>query len=383
MQGAGIGVVEDGLLAVANGNLVFVGTRSEAPLFDAIEIVDCGGRWISPGLIDCHTHLVFGGERVAEWEARLAGMSYSDLAGVGGIRATVAATREASDAVLLQSALKRLDVMIEHGVTTVEVKSGYGLDVATELRQLRVARALALRRPVRIRTSLLAAHALPPGQAISAEQWIDTIITEILPRVIAEKLADAVDGFCETVAFSAPILAPLFAASRRLGLPIKLHADQLSDGGGAALAAQFCALSADHLEYTSQAGVRAMARAGTVAVLLPGAFYVLRERQCPPIGALREAAVPIAVGTDCNPGTSPLTSPLLAMHLAATLFNLSIAECLRGMTCNAARALGLGAVCGTLAPGMRADLAVWSISTPAELIYWLGTNPLWRRECAA
>ena len=383
MQGDGIGIVEDGLLAVADGRFVFVGARGDAPSFQAIETVDCEGRWITPGLIDCHTHLVFGGDRVAEWEARLAGSSYTDLAAVGGIRATVTATRAASDTALLASALQRLDAMIAQGVTTVEVKSGYGLDVTTELRQLRIARALVLHRQIRVRTSLLAAHALPPGAAVSAEQWIETIITELLPQVIAEHLADAVDGFCETVAFTARILTPLFASSQRLGLPIKLHADQLSDGGGAALAARFGALSADHLEYTSRQGVAAMAQAGTVAVLLPGAFYVLRERQCPPVAALREAAIPIAVATDCNPGTSPLTSPLLALHLAATLFGLSVAECLRGMTCNAARALGLGGEIGMLAPGMRADIAVWSITTPAELIYWLGANPLWRRDFAA
>jgi imidazolonepropionase len=382
MEGAGLGLVEDGVLAEAGGRILYAGPIEGAPSLRAKLTVDCEGRWITPGLVDCHTHLVFGGDRSGEWQARLAGASYTELASIGGIRATVAATREASDQQLLASALTRLDAMLAQGVTTIEVKSGYGLDTPTELRQLHIARALGHHRGVRVVTSLLAAHALPP-EAASADAYIDTVLAELLPQARAQGLADAVDAFCETIAFTAPQIARLFEAATAAGLRVKLHADQLSDGGGAALAAQFHALSADHLEYTSPAGVRAMAEAGTVAVLLPGAFHVLRERQLPPVGALRAAGVPIAVATDCNPGTAPLLSPLLAMNLAATLFGLTVEECLRGMTCNAARALGLQDQLGTLAPGQRADLAVWSIDQPAELIYWMGSNSLWRREFAA
>jgi imidazolonepropionase len=381
MQGGGLGVVEHGVLAARGGRLVYVGSAAEAPAFEADGETDCGGRWITPGLIDCHTHLVFGGDRCAEFEARLAGKSYAELAAIGGIRTTVAATRAANDADLLAGALVRLDAMIAQGVTTVEVKSGYGLEPETELRQLRVARALPAQRGVRVATSLLAAHALPPD-CTDGDAYIDAVIGALLPRVIAEGLADAVDGFCETIAFSDEQIARLFAAARAAGLPVKLHADQLSDGGGAALAARFGALSADHLEYTSAGGVAAMAQAGTVAVLLPGAFYALRETQLPPVAAFRRAGVRLAVATDCNPGSSPMASPLLAMNMAAVLFGLTVQECLRGMTVNAAHALGMHGDVGTLAAGMRADLAIWDIAQPAELIYWIGGNPLWRREFA-
>jgi imidazolonepropionase len=381
MQGGGLGVVERGVLAASGGRLVHVGAAAEAPAFAAAVEIDCGGRWITPGLIDCHTHLVFGGDRCAEFEARLAGKSYAELAAIGGIRATVAATRAASDADLLAGALARLDAMIAQGVTTVEVKSGYGLETATELRQLRIARALPAHRGVRVAASLLAAHALPPGCA-DGDLYLDAVIGELLPRVAAEGLADAVDGFCETIAFSADQIARVFAAARAAGLTMKLHADQLSDGGGAELAARFGALSADHLEYTSAAGVAAMAQAGTVAVLLPGAFYALRERQRPPVAEFRRAGVRMAVATDCNPGSSPMASPLLAMNMAAVLFGMTVEECLRGMTVNAAHALGMQDDVGALAVGMRADLAIWQIAQPAELIYWIGGNPLWRREFA-
>jgi imidazolonepropionase len=381
MQGGGLGVVEHGVLAARGGRLVYVGSAAEAPAFEADRETDCGGRWITPGLIDCHTHLVFGGDRCAEFEARLAGKSYAELAAIGGIRTTVAATRAANDADLLAGALVRLDAMIAQGVTTVEVKSGYGLEPETELRQLRVARALLAQRGVRVATSLLAAHALPPD-CTDGDAYIDAVIGALLPRVIAEGLADAVDGFCETIAFSEEQIARLFAAARAAGLPVKLHADQLSNGGGAALAARFEALSADHLEYTSATGVAAMAQAGTVAVLLPGAFYALRETQLPPVAAFRRAGVRLAVATDCNPGSSPMASPLLAMNMAAVLFGLTVQECLRGMTVNAAHALGMQGEVGTLAAGMRADLAIWDIAQPAELIYWIGGNPLWRREFA-
>jgi imidazolonepropionase len=382
MQGDGLGVVEHGVLAASAGRLVYAGAAADAPAMDAAETIDCGERWVTPGLIDCHTHLVFGGDRCAEFEARLAGASYAELAAIGGIRSTVAATRAASDAELLAGALHRLDAMIAEGVTTVEVKSGYGLDTATELRQLRIARALPGERDIRVVTSLLAAHAVPPG-CDDADLYIDSIIADLLPAVCAEGLADAVDAFCETIAFSPAQVARVFAAAGRARLRVKLHADQLSDGGGAALAARFGALSADHLEYTSERGVRAMAAAGTVAVILPGAFYALRETTRPPVASLRAAGVRMAVATDCNPGSSPMTSPLLAMNMAATLFGLTVVECLRGMTANAARALSLEGETGTLAAGMRADLAIWSVGKPAELVYWIGSNPLWCREGAA
>jgi imidazolonepropionase len=379
MQGGGLGVIERGVLAAAGGRLVHVGAAREAPDFAAEAQIDCGGRWITPGLIDCHTHLVFGGDRCAEFEARLAGKSYAELAAIGGIRATVAATRAASDAELLAGALSRLDAMIAQGVTSVEVKSGYGLETETELRQLRIAQALPAHRSVRVATSLLAAHALPPGCA-DGDGYIDAVIGELLPLVVAEGLADAVDGFCETIAFSAEQIGRVFAAARAAGLAVKLHADQLSEGGGAALAAQYGALSADHLEFTSAAGVAAMAQSGTVAVLVPGAFYALRETQRPPVAEFRRAGVRMAVATDCNPGSSPMTSPLLAMNMAAVLFGLTVQECLRGMTVEAAHALGRQHEVGMLAAGMRADLAIWDIAQPAELIYWIGGNPLWRRE---
>jgi imidazolonepropionase len=378
---AGLGIVTNGLLAARDGRIVHVGPAGCAPAMEAETVIDCHGRWITPGLIDCHTHLIFGGDRADEFEARLAGASYADLAAIGGIRATVAATRAASDADLLDGALHRLDAMIAQGVTTVEIKSGYGLDLSTELRQLRIARALPRHRKVHVATSLLAAHALPP-EPMEADAYIDRIITDLLPAVRAERLADAVDAFCETIAFSPAQISRLFDAASAAGLPVRLHADQLTDGGGAALAARYRALSADHLEYASADGIAALARAGTVAVLLPGAFYSLRETQRPPIAALRAAGVAMAVATDCNPGSSPLTSPLLAMNMAACLFGMTVAECLRGMTRHAAAALGLTGQAGVLAPGHRADLAIWSIEQPAELVYWIGANPLWRRVFA-
>ena len=380
MTGGGLGLVDDGVVAALGGRLVHVGPRAEAPALQAVREVDCGGRLLSPGLIDCHTHLVFGGDRCAEFEARLAGRSYAELAAIGGIRASVAATRAASDAALQEGALQRLDAMLAQGVTTVEIKSGYGLDVATELRMLRVARGLGTVRAVRVVTSLLAAHAVPPG-CDHADAYIDEIVDVLLPAVCDEKLADAVDGFCETIAFSPAQIARVFVAARAAGLRVKLHADQLSDGGGAELAARFGALSADHLEYASAAGVTALAAAGSVAVMLPGAFYALRETRVPPVAAFRAAGVPMAVATDCNPGSSPLVSPLLAMNMACVLFGLTVEEALRGMTCHAAQALGRDDI-GVLAVGARADLAIWSVGKPAELVYWMGANPSWQREFA-
>jgi imidazolonepropionase len=374
------GSVQAGIIACADGRIVFAGPAAEAPGFDAPERFDCEGRWITPGLIDCHTHLVFGGDRAAEFEMRLDGATYQEIAKAGGgIASTVRATRAASDDELLAAACGRLDRLIAEGATTVEIKSGYGLDTASELRMLRVARRLGIVRPVSIRTTFLGAHALPPEARGDKQAYIDLVCTEMLPAIAREGLADAVDGFCEGIAFSPAQIERVFATAAALGLPVKLHADQLSDLGGAALAARHKALSADHLEWTGEAGVAAMAEAGTVAVLLPGAYYVLRETKLPPVAALRRAGVRMAVSTDCNPGTSPMTSLLLSMNMAATLFGLTVAECLAGTTREAARALGLAGETGTLEAGKWCDLAIWDVERPAELVYRLGFNPLHSR----
>ena len=373
----GAAAVEHGAVACLDGRIVFAGPEADAP--DANETIDCDGRWITPGLIDCHTHLVYGGHRAPEFEQRLAGASYEDIARAGGgIVATVRATRAASQQVLLEAALPRLDALLAEGVTTIEVKSGYGLDLDCETRQLRAARGLARQRAVDVATTFLGAHALPPEQP-DADRYIDALCDSVLPAVAERGLADAIDGFCEGIAFSPAQIARFFTAGRRLGLPVKLHADQRSNLGGAALAAKFEALSADHLEYADEAGVAAMARARTIAVLLPGAFYCVRERQVPPVALFRHHGVRMAVATDCNPGTSPLTSLLLAMNMAATLFRLTVAECLAGVTCEAARALGRMADIGTLEPGKWCNLAIWNIETPAELVYRIGYNPLHER----
>ena len=381
-SGDGLGIIENGLIAATAGRIVHCGPAADAPALDAAETVDCDGRWITPGLIDCHTHLVFGGDRIDEFRLRLAGASYEDMAAVGGIRATMAATRAASMDVLREAALPRLDAMIAAGVTTIEVKSGYGLDVHTELRQLAVARSLAGHRGVHVSATYLGAHAVPPEYADDAEGYLDLVCARVIPEVARHRLADSVDAFCERVAFSQHQVARVFEAARTHGLPVRLHADQLSDGGGAALAARHGALSADHLEYCSDEGAAAMARAGTVAVMLPGAFLTLHETRKPPIGSFRRHGVRMAVATDLNPGSSPLTSPLLAMGLAANLFGLTVEECLLGMTREAARALGRLDRVGTLEAGKACDLAIWSIGQPAELVYWLGLNPLHRRVFA-
>jgi len=376
----GLGVVEDGLIAARDGRIVYAGPAAEAPVLDAREIQDCEGRWITPGLIDPHTHLVFAGDRAAEFEQRLAGATYEEIARAGGgIVSTMRATRVASRQALTEAALPRLDALIAEGVTTVEVKSGYGLSLEHELKSLRAARALAAARPVTIVTTLLAAHALPPEYAGDADGYIDLVCREIIPAAVAGGLADAVDAFCETIAFTPAQVRRVFEAARAHGLPVKLHAEQLSNSQGAALAAGFGALSADHLEHLDAAGVAAMAQAGVVAALLPGAFYFTREERRPPVGALRAAGVPIALATDCNPGTSPLTSLLLTMNLAATLFRLTVDECLAGVTREAARALGRQAEVGTLEAGKRCDLAIWDIERPAELVYRIGFNPLHAR----
>ena len=378
----GLGIVESGAIAARDGRIAFAGRQDELPTAAraAERLVDCEGRWITPALIDCHTHLVYGGDRAHEFELRLAGATYEQIAReAGGILSTVRATRAASEDELLRSALKRLDALIAEGVGTVEVKSGYGLDLAAERKSLRVARRLAEQRHVTIRATFLGAHALPPEFADRRDAYVAYVADTMIPALASEGLIDAVDGFCENIAFTRDEIARVFAAAHRAGLPVKLHADQLSNSGGASLAAEFGALSADHLEYADEDGIAAMAKAGVVAVLLPGAYYVLKERHAPPIELMRKHRLPMAVATDSNPGTSPMTSLLLALNMAATLFGLTVDECLAGATRNAARALGLSAETGTLEVGKWADLAIWDIERPAELVYRLGFNSLHAR----
>ena len=377
---SGLGEVPDGIIACRDMRIVYAGAAADAPPgLDAPERIDCAGRWITPGLIDCHTHLIYAGDRSREFELRLRGASYEEIARAGGgIRSTMRATRAASEQALIDAALPRLDALIAEGATTIEVKSGYGLDLDTERKQLRAAQALAGRRQVTIATTFLGAHALPP-EAVGADAYIDLVCTQMIPAVAREGLAEAVDAFCEGIGFSPEQTARVFEAARAHGLKVKLHADQLSNTHGAALAARFNALSADHLEYADEAGVQAMAGAGVVAVLLPGAFYFLRETRRPPIERLRNHHVPIALATDCNPGTSPLTSLLLTMNMGATLFGLTVDECVAGVTREAARALGRLSDAGTLEAGKFCDLAIWEIDRPAELVYRIGFNPLHAR----
>ncbi len=376
MAGPGYGVIEDGAIAIEDGRIAWVGPRLALPGPGSAATRSLGGRWITPALIDCHTHLVFAGDRSGEFEQRLEGASYEAIARAGGgIMSTVRATRAASADALYASALARIRTLMAEGVATVEIKSGYGLDIETEVKMLSVARQLGDAVPATVRTTLLAAHAVPPEFADNADGYVDLICNELLPEVVAGGLADAVDAYCESIAFSAPQVERIFRRARDLGLPVKLHADQLGDRGGAALAAAYGALSADHLEYTPAAAAEAMAAAGTVAVLLPGAFLTLGETQLPPVGALRASGVPIAVATDCNPGTSPICSLQAAMLLAARLFRLTPEECLAGVTREAARALGL-ADRGTLEKGKRADIAIWDFAHPRELAYWFGTPRL-------
>ncbi|MGN6270081.1 MAG: imidazolonepropionase [Sphingomonas sp.] len=378
MAGEALGVVEDGLIASRDGRIVFVGPAADAPAFDAPERIDCAGRWITPGLIDCHTHLVHGGDRAHEFELRLDGASYEEIARAGGgIVSTMRATRAASEAELVAGALPRLDALLAEGVTTIEIKSGYGLDTQNEIKQLHAARALGEARDVRVTTTFLGAHALPPGR--DADNYIREVADEILPAIADAGLADAVDVFCEGIGFTPAQTLRVFEVARARGLPVKLHADQLSDLGGAGLAAKFGALSADHIEYASDASLDAMAAAGTIATLLPGAFYFVRETKLPPIAGLRARGIPIALATDCNPGTAPMTSILLVMNMAATLFRMTVTECLLGVTRNAAAALGLADQIGTLEPGKACDLAIWDVERPAELVYRIGFNPLHQR----
>ncbi len=380
----GLGEIEGGAVAAREGRIVFVGAEGEMPeeALRGAEVVDCEGRWILPGLIDCHTHLVHAGDRAGEFEQRLAGATYEEIAlAGGGIVSSVRALRGASEEELVRQSLPRLDALMAEGVTTVEIKSGYGLDVASEVRSLRAARRLGELRRVSVVTTCLAAHAVPPEFAVDRVRYVDLIVREILPAVAQGKkhgrgLADAVDAFCEGIAFSPEEVRRVFAAAKALGLPVKLHADQRTNLGGAALAAEWGALSADHLEHTDEAGAAALGRAGTAAVLLPGAFHFLRDTHRPPVEAFRRHGVAMAVATDCNPGTSPLTSLLLAMNMGATLFGLTVEECIVGVTRAAARALGRGGEIGTLEVGKWADLSIWSVDRPAELVYRMGLNRL-------
>lgn len=376
----GYGLIEDGALVTEGDRIAWVGPMGALPEpFRALPAQDCGGRLLTPGLIDCHSHIVFGGHRAVEFEMRLNGASYEEVARAGGgILSTVTATRAATEADLLASALARADLMIAAGATTIEVKSGYGLTVADELKMLRVARQIAQHRPLRVVTTHLAAHAIPPDYKGRADDYITEVAIPSLQAAHAEGLIDAVDAFCEGIAFSPAQVARLFEAARTLGLPIKLHAEQLSDLKGAVLAAGMGALSCDHVEYIGPDGINAMAKAGSVAVILPGAFYTLRETQMPPITAFRAAGVPMAVATDFNPGSSPVASLPLAMNMACTLFRMTPLEALQGTTTHAARALGL-ADCGTLTPGQRADLCLWDATHPAELSYRIGATPLHAR----
>jgi imidazolonepropionase len=375
---AGWDLVERGALLVEGESIAWVGPESALPASRAVEAEhDLGGALVTPGLVDAHTHLVYGGQRAREFELRLEGASYEAIARAGGgIRSTVAATRAASEDALFAAAAKRARALLREGVTTLEVKSGYGLDFDTEARMLRVARRIDRELPLTVKTTCLAAHALPSEYEGRADAYIDAVC-DWLPQLHAQGLVDAVDAFCDSIGFTREQTRRVFEAARRLALPVKLHAEQLSDQDGAALAAEFNALSCDHLEHLSPRGIEAMARAGTVAVLLPGAFYFLRERQLPPVQALREARVPIAIASDHNPGSSPTLSLLLMLNMACTLFRLTPEEALRGATVNGARALGL-ADRGLLRRGLRADFAVWDLEQPNELAYWFGADPCLR-----
>lgn len=376
----GLGLVEGGAIASLDGRIAYAGLLADLQHREARETIDCAGRLITPGLIDCHTHLVYACDRAHEFELRLQGATYEEIARAGGgIVSTVRATRAADEDRLVAEALPRLDALIAEGLTTIEIKSGYGLETATEARQLRAARRLEKERPVSVTTTFLGAHALPPEAGGDKDAYITTVCGEMLPAIAGEGLADAVDAFCEGIGFSPAQTAKVFDAAKRHGLPVKLHGEQLSNLGGAQLAARYGALSVDHAEYVDEAGALAMAKAGTIAVLLPGAFYFIRETQKPPVELFRRLGVPMALATDSNPGSSPLTSLLLTMNMAATLFRMTVDEALRGVTCEAARALGQSDSIGTLEPGKHCDLAIWDVQRPAELVYRMGFNPLYRR----
>jgi imidazolonepropionase len=380
LVGSGLGPVIDGLIACRHGLITYAGPARDAPALTAAEDFDCQGRLVTPGLIDCHTHLVYAGNRAHEFEQRLTGASYADIAQQGGgILSTVNATRAASEEQLVSEALPRLDALLAEGVTTIEIKSGYGLNLEHERKQLRAARALARERRVTVTTTFLGAHALPPEFAGRAHDYITEICANMLPALVKEGLVDAVDAFCEHIGFSLEQTKRVFNAANLQGLRVKLHAEQLSNMQGAAMAAAFRALSADHLEFVDEHGIEAMRDAHTTAVLLPGAFYFLRETQLPPIDLLRRHGVPMAIATDSNPGTSPLTSLLMAMNMAATMFRMTVDECLIGVTRAAAQALGLARSRGTLEPGRQCDLAIWNVERPAELVCAMGRNPLHAR----
>lgn len=370
------GAIEDAAIGIDKGRIAWIGPRGELPGEPealAALVMACDGAWITPGLIDCHTHAVFGGERVGEFEARLTGRSYEEIAKAGGgIRSTVKATREAGEDELIRSATARLEMLRRGGVTTVEIKSGYGLDVATELKMLEAAGKAADAAGLRLKRTFLGLHALPEDYADDRSAYVDLVCDEALPKAAEAGLADAVDAFCERIGFTSDEVRRVFETAKQLDLPVRLHAEQLSDQGGAALAAEFGALSADHLEHASEAGIEAMAEAGVVAVLLPGAFYALKETKKPPVELLRRHGVRIAIATDLNPGSSPLVSPTLAINMACTLFGLTPEEALAGMTRHAAAALGLDEETGTIETGKAADLALWRISRPAEIAYWIG-----------
>ena len=376
--GKSYGLIENGAVVISADRIKWVGAEKELPdEFAGLQGKNLEGRLITPALIDCHTHLVYGGSRATEFELRLNGASYEEIArNGGGILSTVTATRNASENELLAQSLPRLDALLSEGVATIEIKSGYGLDIETEIKMLRVARQLGKERSVRVKTSFLGAHAIPPEFSGKADAYIDLVCEEVLPAVHYENLADAVDGFCENIAFSPKQISRVFEKAKSFGLPVKLHAEQLSNLGGATLAAKYGALSADHLEFLDQTGVEVMAESGTVAVLLPGAFYTLRETQFPPLESLRKAEVPIAIATDCNPGSSPLTSILLCMNMSCTLFRMTPEEALCGVTIVAAKALGISDEVGTIEVGKKAELAVWNVDQPAELAYRIGFNPL-------
>ena len=372
------GAIEDGAIAVAGDRIHWVGSGSDLPgdIPAGVRVYSAAGRWVTPGLIDCHTHLVYGGDRAREFEQRLTGASYEEIARRGGgIVSTVKATRAASEDELVESALPRLEALIAEGVTTIEIKSGYGLDRDCELKMLRAARRLGESNALDVATTFLGAHALPPEYAGRADAYIDFVCSDVLPRVAELGLADAVDAFCESIGFTPAQTERVFEKAAALGLPVKLHAEQLSDLGGAALAARFGALSADHLEYVSERSIAAMAEAGTVAVVLPGAFYFLRETRKPPVGEFRRQGVPMAIATDSNPGSSPVTSLLLMLNMACTLFEMTPEEALAGVTCHGAAALGLAGRIGTLEPGKQADFVLWDVDHPAELAYRVGFNP--------
>ncbi len=373
------GAIENAALAISEGKIAWLGKESELPKYDqtSVNIIDGLGKWLTPGLVDCHTHLVYGGNRANEFEMRLQGKSYQEIANAGGgIVSTVSATRKASEAELLASALPRLTALHQQGVTSVEIKSGYGLDTKNEIKMLNVAGLLAEKLPVTIKRTFLGAHALPIEYKDKPDEYIDLVCHEMLPLIAKEQLADAVDVFCEGIGFSVKQTERVFAAAKNLGLPIKVHAEQLSNLGGTALAAKYNALSSDHIEFLDEAGIKAMKDADMAAVLLPGAFYFLRETQLPPIDLLRKHQVPMAIATDANPGSSPINNLQLMLNMACTLFRLTPAEAIAGVTCHGAKALGLANSKGKLSIGFDADIALWNIEQPAELCYQFGVNPL-------